>query len=285
SGAATGRPPNGGSGLKPARSSAASVAASHLSDLADSRPAVASGNCEQPHDSKEAARMATYLYRLRGLAFGNRRKVLLAWLLLLGVVGFCALTFSGHTSEKFDVPGTESQKAQQLLEHRFPEASGAYARVVYEAPAGEKLTDPENRSAIIASVKKASKVKDVMKVIDPFTANALSADKRIAYTDVIYPVPSDQIDHAAREELAAVADPARDIGLTVEFGGRLVTNDKSSNSESVGLMLGYAVLALTLASLLAAGMPLLTAILGVAIGIAGLTALTGVIEMSDVAPT
>src|SRR5262245_20898016 len=229
--------------------------------------------------------MATYLYRLGGWSFENRRKVLLAWLFLLGVVGFCAVTFSGHTSEKFDVPGTESQKAQQLLEHKFPEASGAYARVVYEAPVGETLTDPKNRTAILASVRLATKAKGVMKVIDPFTANALSADKRIGYTDVIYPVPSDEIDKAARDELAAVAGPARAAGLKVEFGGRLVTNDKASNSESVGLMLGYAVLAVTLASLLAAGMPLLTAILGVAIGIAGLTALTGIIEMSDVAPT
>jgi len=229
--------------------------------------------------------MATYLYRLGGWSFENRRKVLFAWLFVLGVVGFCALTFGGRTSEKFDVPGTESQKAQQLLEHKFPRASGAYARVVYEAAAGERLTDPENRRAVMASVAMASKAKDVMRVIDPFTANALSADKRIAYTDVIYPVPSDEIDHAAREELAAVAAPARDAGLTVEFGGRLVTDDKASNSEGVGLVLGYAVLAITLASLLAAGMPLLTAILGVAIGIAGLTALTGVIEMSEVAPT
>src|SRR5262245_4898000 len=229
--------------------------------------------------------MATYLNRRGGWSFQNRRKVLLGWLLLLGAVGFCGLTFSGHTSEKFDVPGTESQKAQQLLEHKFPEASGAYARVVYQAPAGEKVTDPVNRDAITASVNIASKAKDVMKVIDQFTAHALSADRRIAYTAVIYPVPSDQIDHAARDELAAVAAPARDAGLTVEFGGRLVTNDKASNSESMGLMIGYAVLAITLASLLAAGMPLLTAILGVATGIAGLTALTGVIEMSDVAPT
>src|SRR5262245_38953387 len=169
--------------------------------------AVASGRCDQPHDSKEAVLMATYLYRLGGWSFENRGKVLLAWLFVLGVVGFCALTFSGRTSEKFDVPGTESQKAQQLLEHKFPEASGAYARVVYEAPAGEKLTDPKNHNAVMASVTMARKAKDVMRVIDPFTVKAFSADRRIAYTDVIYPVPSDRIDHAAREELAAVAGP------------------------------------------------------------------------------
>src|SRR5262245_30926550 len=91
---------------------------------------------------KEAGPMATCLYRLGGWSFENRRKVLLAWLFVLGIAGFCALTFSGHTSEKFDVPGTESQQAQRLLERKFPEASGAYARVVYEAPSGEKLTDP-----------------------------------------------------------------------------------------------------------------------------------------------
>src|SRR5262249_35293482 len=208
--------------------------------------AVVSGRCERPHESKEAVLMATYLYRLGGWSFENRRKVLLAWLLLLGVVGFCALTFSGHTSEKFDVPGTESQKAQQLLEHKFPEASGAYARVVYEASAGEKLTDPENRRAIVGSVDMARKGKDARMVSHPFTASGLSADKRIAYTDVIYPMPSDEIDKEARDELAAVAGPARDAGLVVEFGGRLVTNDKASNSESLGLMLGYAVLAITL---------------------------------------
>src|SRR5262249_47302314 len=199
--------------------------------------AVVSGRCERPHESKEAVLMATYLYRLGGWSFDNRRKVLLAWLLLLGVVGFCALTFSGHTSEKFDVPGTESHKAQQLLEHKFPEASGAYARVVYEAPAGEKLTDPENHEAIMASVRMARKAKDVMKVVDPFTAGALSPDTQIAYTDVIYPVPSDEIDKAARKELAAVAAPARDAGLTVAFGGRLGANDQKSNSEDIGLIL------------------------------------------------
>src|SRR5262249_16316906 len=168
--------------------------------------------------------MATYLYRLGGWSFENRRKVLLAWLLVLGVVGFSPLTFGGRTSEKFDVPGTESQKAQQLLEHKFPQASGAYARVVYEAPAGEKLTDPENRNAVTASVAMARKAKDVMRVIDPFAAHAFSADRRIAYTDVIYPVPSDRIDHVAREELAAGAGPAPDAGLTGEVGGRPLTH-------------------------------------------------------------
>ena len=85
--------------------------------------------------------MAKYLYRLGGWAFENRWKVLGGWIAVLAVVIGCAAAFSGETSDKFEVPGTESQQAQELLEEKFPEASGATARVVYAAPQGETVAD------------------------------------------------------------------------------------------------------------------------------------------------
>jgi putative drug exporter of the RND superfamily len=229
--------------------------------------------------------MATKLYRLGGWAFRHRRVVLAAWLTLLVGVGACATMFGGRTSDKFVVPGTESQQAQDLLEEKFPEASGATARVVFEAPAGEKVTDAENKDAIMASAKKAQGADEVMKVIDPYSAKTISEDGRIAFMDVIYPVPADEIEDGPRDELAATADPAEAAGMTVEFGGGLVTEDEHASSESMGMMIGFVVLAITLGSLLAAGMPLLTAVIGVAIGISGLTALSGAIELSSTAPT
>ena len=69
--------------------------------------------------------MATYLYRLGGWAFTNRRKVLFGWLAILAVVIGCAASFSGQFSSKFEVPGTESQDAQDLLREKFPGAGGA----------------------------------------------------------------------------------------------------------------------------------------------------------------
>ena len=87
------------------------------------------------------------------------------------------------------MPGTESQRAQDLLHEKFAGAGGASARVVFAAPSGERLTDPDNRAAVMASVSKAKKAEDVSFVIDPFSARALSADKRIGFADVIYPVP------------------------------------------------------------------------------------------------
>jgi RND superfamily putative drug exporter len=193
----------------------------------------------------------------------------LGWVLVLAAVIVCAALFSGRTSDKFEVPGTESQRAQDLLHERFPGAGGAQARVVYYAPPGEKLTDPENKAGVMASVDQLKKADDVETVIDPYQAHALTKDGRLGYADVIYPVPSDEIDSQARDELAAAADPARDAGLQVEFNGGLVDDSTTANSEGISLMVGYVVLAITLASLLAAGLPLINAILGVAIGVTG----------------
>ena len=92
--------------------------------------------------------MATYLYRLAGWTFDNRRKVLLGWLAVLAVVIASAGAFGGEFSTKFEVPGTESQKAQDLLHEKYPGAGGASARVVFAAPKGERLTDPDNRTAV-----------------------------------------------------------------------------------------------------------------------------------------
>jgi uncharacterized membrane protein YdfJ with MMPL/SSD domain len=228
--------------------------------------------------------MATFLYRLGGWAFEHRRRVIAGWIVVLGLVVASAAAFSGKTNDKFTVPGTESQRAQELLEQKYPAASGAYARMVFAAPEGEKLTDSENKAAVMASLEETKKAEDVSQVIDPYSAHAISKDGRIGYADVIYPVPADKIDDPARDQLAESAKPARDAGMRVEFGGGIVTEESESNSEAIGMMVGFVVLAITLGSLLAAGLPLITAIIGVLIGVTSLTALSGVVDLSSTAP-
>jgi uncharacterized membrane protein YdfJ with MMPL/SSD domain len=228
--------------------------------------------------------MATFLYRLGGWAFQHRWKVLGAWVAVVALVVASAMAFSGKTNDKFTVPGTESQQAQQLLEQKYPAAGGAYARMVFVAPEGEKLTDKSNQDAVMASLAQTKKADDVSQVFDPYSAKAISKDGRIGYADVIYPVPADKIDDPARDELAASADPARAAGMQVEFSGGLVTEESESNSEAIGMMVGFVVLAITLGSLLAAGLPLITAIVGVLTGVTALTALTGVFDVSKTAP-
>ena len=229
--------------------------------------------------------MATYLYRVGRWAFERRKTVVALWALVLVGVISAAMTFGGHLNDKFTVPGTESQQAQELLEARYPAASGTYARIVFAAPAGESLTDPENKAAVQQTIARAKQATDVSAVSDPYETGALTPDKRVGFGDVIYPVPANEIDDAARDELAETAAPARDAGVQVEFGGGLVTEEKEAGSEGMGMMIGFLVLAITLGSLVAAGLPLLTALIGVGIGVTGVTALSGLIEVSSVAPT
>jgi putative drug exporter of the RND superfamily len=228
--------------------------------------------------------MARHLYRLGGWAFDHRRKVLLGWVVLLALVIASAAAFSGQQVNKFEVPGTESQRAQDLLREKYPGAGGAAARVVFAAPEGETLTDPANRAAVMASVERAKRADEVSLVVDPFQAKAISPDGRIGFADVVYPVPADEIDDQAREELEHTAVPAEEGGLQVEFGGNLVTEKSEAGSEGTGMLVAFVVLAITLSSLLAAGLPLLTALIGVSIGVGSLTALSGVVELSETAP-
>jgi uncharacterized membrane protein YdfJ with MMPL/SSD domain len=228
--------------------------------------------------------MATRLYRLGRWAFDNKKKVLAGWLALLALVVASMSAFGDEFSSKFEVPGTESQNAQDLLAERFPGAGGSSARVVYVAPDGKTLKDNEMKAAVMQSAEEASHAKDVIQVVDPYSSGAITKDGRIGYTDVIYPTPADEVDDAARDELEATAEPAEAAGLQVEFGGGLVADESEAKSESLGIMIGFLVLALTLASLVAAGLPLLTALIGVGISVGSVTALTGVFELTETAP-
>jgi RND superfamily putative drug exporter len=229
--------------------------------------------------------VATFLYRVGGWAFQNRRKVLAGWLATLVLVVAGMFAFSGEFSSKFEVPGTESQRAQDLLTEKYPGAGGASARVVYVAPDGTKLTDDANKAAVMDSVKQASKAQDVVQVVDPYSAKAISTDGTIGYADVIYPMPSDEVPETAVDQLEASADPAEAAGLQVEFGGGLVAEETAGKSELIGIMVGFLVLAITLGSLVAAGLPLWTAMIGVGISVSGVTALTAVFELTETSTT
>ncbi|MFJ8790061.1 MMPL family transporter [Streptomyces sp. NPDC102462] len=228
--------------------------------------------------------MATFLYKLGRLAFRRRHFVALIWVALLTLAGVGAASAPAAGNTSFSIPGTEAQKAFDLLEQRFPgmSADGATARVVFKAPNGEKMTDKDNKATVEKTVKELGDGSEVASVADPYKGKAVSKDGTIAYTSVKYKVSGMELEDSSRDALNQAAEDARDAGLTVEIGGdALSATPETGSSEVIGIAVAAVVLVITFGSLLAAGLPLLTALIGVGIGVSAITALASVLDLGS----
>ncbi|MFH8610753.1 MMPL family transporter [Streptomyces sp. NPDC018029] len=233
--------------------------------------------------------MATFLYKLGRLAFRRRRYVALLWVGLMAGAIFAASAAPAAPEDSFSMPGTESQKAFDRLEERFPDASadGASARVVIRAPEGEKIDSAKPKAEVEKMVAAIGKGPQVGSVDDPFKAKTVSKDGSTAYASVTYKVPATELTDEARDALTKATDQTRDAGLTVETGGDAVMAEQEmgGSAELIGIAISAVVLILTFGSLVAAGMPLLTAIIGVGIGISGIAALGSTLDLSATTST
>ncbi|MEX5635947.1 MMPL family transporter [Parafrankia sp. FMc2] len=227
--------------------------------------------------------MALYLQRLGRFSFRRRGLVLALWLGVLLVSGVGAATLSGPTLDTFTMPGTESQRALDLLEERFPEAGadGATARIVFAAPDGSPLTAQRWQDAVGSVVSSLDGTDEVASVADPYSGR-LSGDATVGFAQVTYSVAAADLSDEARDTLDQAIERGRAAGLTVEAGGDATEDDGGSGAtELIGLAVAALVLVITLGSLVAAGLPLLVALVGVGTAVAAITAATGFIELSS----
>ncbi|MBJ8340044.1 MMPL family transporter [Antrihabitans sp. YC3-6] len=269
--------------------------------------------------------MATYLYRIGKFAYRRKGVVLAAWLVLLVLAGVGAATLSGPTSESFSIPGTEAQKAQDLMAERFPDRAedpmnSLSARYVIQAPAGQTLESPQNQAAMDAMIAKVREIPDIKggaeQVSNPVVAeqnmtqialdqaakdgsspdqalanakavSSLSPDKTVGYFEVPFNGGMSDVTPELRQEIGDAAQIGRDAGLTVEVSGNAATEQTMPGgaAELVGIGVAAVVLMITFGSLVAAGLPLITAIIGIAIGSLGITIATGFMDLSSMTPT
>ncbi|NEC86323.1 MMPL family transporter [Streptomyces sp. SID12501] len=229
--------------------------------------------------------MATFLYKLGRLAFRRRHFVALIWVALLTLAGVGAASAPAAGTTSFSIPGTEAQKAFDLLEQRFPGASadGATGRMVFKAPEGQKMTDAANKATVTKTVKQLGDGSEVVAVSDPFTTGAVSKDGTVAYTSVKYTLPGMELADSTKDALEKAGDQARATGLTVDVGGDALQAESEPGAigEAVGIAIAAIVLVITLGSLVAAGLPLLTAIIGVGIAGATITSLANALDLGD----
>ncbi|MFF6997861.1 MMPL family transporter [Streptomyces sp. NPDC008313] len=222
--------------------------------------------------------MAVFLYRIGRWAFRRRRLVSGLWLGVLVLVGVAAAMAPSGQDEDLSMPGTESQEAFDLLNQRFPESDsqGAEARLVFRAPDGQRVTARQNKAIVEDALGSLDGGGQVSSATDPFKAGDVSEDGGIAYSTITYTVDAVDLTEPTKSALQAAASQARDAGLTVEIGGSALESEVGlgGTTEIIGVVVAAVVLVLTLGSLVAAGLPLLTAFVGVAIGFGLIAALS-----------
>ena len=230
--------------------------------------------------------MGKGLHKLGQTMFALKWWIVGAWVAIMAIVGLLMFNFMGTTTSDISIPGTQAQKTLDRFKELFPGTGATSATVVLEATDGKTIVD--HRQQVEALAKTLGSRDNVTAAITPYdNPTAISDDKTIGFItlqlkDVDGMVPSETI-----ETLQKDIKNAQSSDLTIAAGGTLV--DKQLGEilgigEVTGVLLALVVLVITLGSLVAAGLPIVTALVTVAVSMAGLFALSNVIELSNTAP-
>ena len=223
---------------------------------------------------------------LTRFAISHRRTVVLSWIALLVVAGMAAGAAGSQFRNVFSLPGTQTQQVQDLLKQRFPAQAGDSAQIVFHARSG---TLREQRAQIARTLASVRTVKDVASVTNPLAAGgkAVSRDGRTTFSTVTFTKTVSDLKKGDVQPVVDRAERGRSGSLQVELGGQpiqLTTQQSGNTTELVGVLAAAIVLFLTFGSLLAAGLPLLSAILALGTGLSLITLLSSVVNVADFAP-
>jgi len=220
--------------------------------------------------------VSSILYSIGRWAFRARKLVVSLWIVLLVALGGGAVLFNQGTDNSFSIPGTESQEALDTLSRTFPQVSGTSAQVVVVAPKGDSVTDAAVKQPVEDTVAQLKKLDGVSGVTDPYSdqvKGSISDDGSAAIVTVqlkgqITTVPSDT--KTDLQDAGTALQKQLPAGSQVAVGGQLFSQSLPTLSltELLGVGIALVVLVLTFGSFLAAGMPLLTALLGVGLSMA-----------------
>lgn len=233
--------------------------------------------------------MSSALFDLGRFCYRRGRRVVLLWLAALVVIGGAAGLLGKGTTEIYEIPGSAGQQALDDLQGRFPELAGAAAQVIVITPDGQEVTDTAPRTHIEAMVGRLADIDGVTEVGDPYNASvegALSEDGRAALVTAQLDVDRAEVGPATLEQIDKAVAPTRDAGYTVETGGGayMAPTPQLSLLEALGLAIALIVLVTTFRSLLAAVLPLTSALVGAAGTGALVWLLTAAITVPGTAP-
>jgi putative drug exporter of the RND superfamily len=214
----------------------------------------------------------------------HRRYVIVGWIALLLVINVLAQSAGTSYSNNFTLPNSDAQRASNLLTRSFPAQAGDRDTIVYRVASGN-VGDPTVRARMSAMFAQVAKLPHVASVISPYggatSGRTISADGKIAFATVVFDEKANNLPKSAPERVVSVARAAARPGLQVELGGQAIEATEQAGfgiSTAVGLLAAIVVLLLTFGSLIAMGLPIVTALFGLGSGLGVIALFTHVVD-------
>jgi putative drug exporter of the RND superfamily len=221
-------------------------------------------------------------------------RVVVAWLGIIAALVVLVATVGGSLKDEFEIPGSDTQKATDLIESEFTSEQGAVLNLVFAAPEGERLDTPQRKAAIDAAVAKLKSPEfaptadkaGIDSVGDPFSKQTFSDDGRIAYAEAQF---SETIEAKDRSEVVAVEDAVREAvasaGVTAEFNGDAEFPPiEQGTQELLGLLAALIVLLIVFRTLVATAIPLALAIVALMTAFLLLFIIAGFTDINTITP-
>ena len=220
---------------------------------------------------------------------GHRKTVIFGWIASLIVIGGIAGNVGSHFSEEFKLPSSDSTEAYELLEEDFKGESGGTATIVFKADDGvESSAVKKKMEGVFKSVEAEPHVSGVA---SPYAgsggAGAISDNGKIAFATIQYDVQGNKLDKGSTEKIIKTAQGASGGGLEVALGGQPIEEAKEQGGDSsfaIGLLAAIIILLLAFGSVVAMGLPIITALLALGAGLSLVTLGTWVFDTAEFAP-
>lgn len=267
--------------------------------------------------------MASFLYRVGRLAYLHRWRFLIVWLLLIAGMGTATATLYSGTSENFTFPGLESVETQKEIQQRFAtdedQLLAPTGTVVIQAPEGKTLADPAvagEVNELVAAMRSAEGLTKTEEIVPPMMAaegmkqqaipamqaqgfpeeqinsnleavSPLSADKTTGTISVSFDAATSMdIESGVRDAFTETVDKHKGDLNVAWSGNAFQMSEISATAEIIGIIVAAFVLIVAFGSFVAAGLPLLSAVIGLGIGMAGIFAATAFTDtISTMTPT
>ena len=233
---------------------------------------------------------------LGGFAVRWHWAVIIAWVVIIAGLFAARHEFGGGYVNNYSVPGTDSANGLNLLNSTFPSEGGYGGQIVFHARSGT-VTTSQRQSAVNQATANIARLPHVTSAASPFSSSAGSAvpkggavskDGTIGYSSVTWKVNPDSLDTSYLHQLNTAVAPARNAGLQVDYGagaGNIGQQTSDTSSEVIGLACALALLLFMFGSVIAAAIPLVSALFSVGAGLSVLGLLASAITFPTTAPT